>query len=512
MLKKLNEGLGVQFFNEPIKYKMTDCSICCDTFTKQPSKKQAKCPYCPIAACVKCTQKYLLGTHEDPHCMGCRRAWPRSVMDTLLLRGWLDGEYKKHRENILVDRERSRLPAAQIIIEQQKEADEREPIRAQLADELATLRVATYAKELELQTETNRIHALRHGRPFGDKKDEERRVFTMPCPATECRGFLSSAYKCGVCDIYVCPHCREMKGTHDAEHTCNADTVATVAKLKKECRNCPDCGTNIFRIEGCAQMFCTNCKTPFDWNSGKKITNGAIHNPHYFEYLRQVNGNVMPRAPGDIPCGANLPTAYRFERGFRPYINREYRFTDDDGVLQQGKFTADFHSLYTAIMTITHIQHVEIPSVTNHQEDTDNSEYNVRFLRGELEEARWKQLLQMKEKRRMKRDEMRQVYEAFVGTCVDIYGQITTHFAEVNYAIPSNVVVQFSSEKNNALAKALLTASKQFATLRGIFNTALMDISRRYKCQVYQLSETYRSSFGRYSKLVENATAEIQAT
>jgi hypothetical protein len=160
-------------------------------------------------------------------------------------------------------------------------------------------------------------------------------------------------------------------------------------------------------------------------------------------------------------------------------------------------------------MTITHIQQVEIPSVTNRQEDTDNSEYNVRFLRGELEEARWKQLLQMKEKRRMKRDEMRQVYEAFVGTCVDIYGQVTTHFAE----IPS-AVAPLLKEKNNYLAKAIFMASKQFTTLRGIFNTALMDISRRYKCQVYQISDTYRSSVGRYSKLVENTevlTTGVQA-
>jgi hypothetical protein len=446
--------------------------------------------------------------------MGCRRAWPRSVIDTLLLRGWLDGEYKKHRENILVDRERSRLPAAQIIIEQQKEADAREPIRAKLADELASLRVATYAKELELQTEINHIHALRHGRPFGDKKEEERRVFTMPCPAADCRGFLSSAYKCGVCDIYACPHCREIKGAHDAEHTCNSDTVATVAKLKKECRNCPDCGTNIFRIEGCAQMFCTNCKTPFDWNSGKKITNGAIHNPHYFEYLRQVNGNVMPRAPGDIPCGANLPTAFRFERGIRPYNSREYSFEDEDGITKSGRITPDFNYLYTAIMTITHIQHIEIPATTNGQEMTDNSEYNVRFLRGELDEARWKQLLQMKEKRRMKRDEMRQIYEAFVGTCVDIYGQITVHFTDVNYAITPSVVVQFSREKTNALAKSLLISSKQLATLRDIFNTALMDISRRYKCLVFQISPMYKASVGRYSKLVdqvETQKAEIQA-
>ena len=477
---------------------MTDCSICCEAFTKQPSKKQATCPYCDILACVKCTQTYLLGSHEDPHCLNCRRAWSRSVMDKNLLRGWLDGDYKKHRENILVDRERSRLPAAQIILEQQKEANGYEPARQTLVEELANLRQLAYAKDLELQTMTNRIYALRHGRAFGDKKEEDRRVFTMPCPATDCRGFLSSAYKCGLCDIYVCPHCREIKGTHDAAHTCNPDTVATVTKLKKECRNCPDCGTNIFRIEGCAQMFCTNCKTPFDWNSGKKITTGAIHNPHYFEYLRQVNGNVMPRAPGDIPCVNNLPNGHSYERGLASYRMKDYSFTDGNGIVNSGKITPDFRNLATALMTITHIQHVEIPATTNGQEHVDNTLHNLRFLRGEIDETRWKQLLQMKEKRRMKRDEMRQVYEAFVGTCVDIYGPIM----EIISSTP--VVYNPPLEKINTLAKALLNTSNQFLTLRDIFNTALLDISRRYKCQVFQISEIYKATVGRYSTTVED--------
>ena len=482
---------------------MADCSICCEKFTKQPSKKQAKCPHCDVLVCVKCIQTYLLGTHEDPHCLNCRHAWSRTVMDTLLLRTWLNGEFKKHRENVLVDRERSRLPAAQIIIEQQKAADLREPIRQKLSDDLATLQMALYSKQLELHHETARINGLRHGR-LVDKKDEERRVFTMPCPATECRGFLSSAYKCGICDIYVCPHCREIKGAHDAAHTCVPDTVATIAKLKKECRNCPDCGTNIFRIEGCAQMFCTNCKTPFDWNSGKKITTGAIHNPHYYEYLRKINGNVMPRAPGDIPCGANLPTAYRFERGImRPYNNKKYSFVDDEtGIVISGTLSVQLTQLYTAIMTITHIQHVEIPGATNGQEQTDNTEYNVRFLRNEIDEIRWKQLLQIKEKRRLKRDELRQVYEAFVGTCVDIYGHIMAHSVELTTVYPPAHI--------NTVAKVILMADKQFKSLREIFNAALMDISRRYNCQVLQISDVYKLATGHYSKSVD-APASVSA-
>jgi hypothetical protein len=115
------------------------CSICIEPFTKQPHRKEAKCPYCPIEACVKCTQTYLLGTHEDPHCMGCRRGWSREVLDTILLTTWLNGDYKAHRENILLDRERSRLPVAQIMVERRKIGRERAKYRDALILEVNEL-------------------------------------------------------------------------------------------------------------------------------------------------------------------------------------------------------------------------------------------------------------------------------------------------------------------------------------------------------------------------------------
>jgi hypothetical protein len=46
-------------------------------------------------------------------------------------------------------------------------------------------------------------------------------------------------------------------------------------------------------------MWCVECKTAFSWKSGH-IVNGTIHNPHYYEFLRQTQGTV-PRA--DNPCG-----------------------------------------------------------------------------------------------------------------------------------------------------------------------------------------------------------------
>lgn len=459
------------------------CSICIEKFTKQPHRKEAKCPYCDIKACTTCTQTYLIGTHEDPHCMGCRRGWTREVLDTILLTTWINGDYKKRREDILFDRERSRLPAAQIIVERRKQAIERESIRTDLINRIREMEAKLTSLRNDYTHELQIFHQLQNGRdPFatGEKKpEEERRVFIMPCPASGCRGFLSTAYKCGVCEIYVCPDCREIKGaSRDTEHTCNPDTVATVQRLKRECRGCPECGTNIFKIEGCDQMYCTNCNTPFSWISGKKITNGAIHNPHYFEYLRVTNGGVMPRNPGDIPCIANLPNAWQFQRE----VTRVY-------FVQAKPEIAEYaDTLYVALNSITHIQHVEINRMTTRAEDSDNTEINVRYILGEIDQKAWKQGLQQKEKRRAKKDEIRMRYEAFVGACVDIYGRIMGIARDI--------------EKKN-IQMRIIDACKdgivQLTALSNIFNEGMKDISRRYKCQVLHLDDKIKRTIIKYA-------------
>lgn len=886
------------------------CCVCIETFTKQAHRKQAKCPYCDVKACTTCTQTYLLGTTDDPHCMGCRRGWTREVLDQILLTTWVNGAYKKHRENILMDRERSRLPAAQIIVERQKQAKERQPLADAILEKIGVLQREINILQEEYYTELRIISQLNHGLdPWAgtaaattQKSADERRVFIMPCPAADCRGFLSQAYKCGVCDVFVCPECREVKGLNrDAPHTCNPDTVASVQRLKKECRGCPECGTQIFKIEGCFrmdtpvrlwnggvkmsqdiivgdeligddgnkrtvlslvqgedalyevkqtngesyvvnskhtlvlkysgdrslhwnegpkywkvqwfdrelrttrnknfnvseysskenalknaelfissltfpeeieltieqynaldkwtkrcmmgfkssagvnyntqeisldpyllglwlgdgthshpiiasndievqlyildwckkndaelvhdegvkfrirrrgntnhkceiraaigvgsksescvgckykkmeicdtsidttnlvssglttnpltellkkynllnnkhipseymmnsrdirlkllaglidtdgnapkeqkgkrivitqtesrlakdieflakslgfvvnvtkterknvsifgnkpkdfkdiykinisgeklceiptliprkkcaafnpnkdyqrtsievsfketgkyygwsvdgnkrflhsdftvlrncdQMFCTNCNTPFSWTTGKKVTTGAIHNPHYFEYLRKMNNGVQPRTPGDIPCLANLPGAWEFDRHIRKFHSIP---------------KVEFDALYKALMNLHHIHAVEIPYVTNRAEDNDSTDYAVRYLLKEIDETRWKQLLQQKEKKRLKKDEIRQLYEALIAASIDIFGRLMA-LARGTSILDRNQIPVLIEETKTTHANLL--------QLVKLFNQGMMEISRRYKCKVLVLNE-----------------------
>jgi hypothetical protein len=145
------------------------------------------------------------------------------------------------------------------------------------------------------------------------------------CPAEGCRGFLSSSFNCGVCEAKVCEHCHEIIGAKGDSigqvgagsveirptsgavrtHTCNPGAVETAKMLAKETRPCPTCKTLISKIDGCDQMWCTQCQTPFSWRTGQK-EEGRVHNPHYYEWLRRTKGSV-PREVGDTPGGAGGP-------------------------------------------------------------------------------------------------------------------------------------------------------------------------------------------------------------
>ena len=92
------------------------------------------------------------------------------------------------------------------------------------------------------------------------KKEVEKTQFIKACPSNGCRGFLSSAYKCGICEKFFCPDCEiEKKSRSDETHVCDENIKASIALLKKNTRPCPKCSTPIEKSEGC---FARNTKIP----------------------------------------------------------------------------------------------------------------------------------------------------------------------------------------------------------------------------------------------------------
>ena len=92
------------------------CPICIEKIT--PSKK-VTCQFCEYTVCSKCTQTYLLSSADDANCMNCKRIWDREIMLKLLPKTFINGEYKRHRENMLLERETAMMPSTQPYVEKE---------------------------------------------------------------------------------------------------------------------------------------------------------------------------------------------------------------------------------------------------------------------------------------------------------------------------------------------------------------------------------------------------------
>jgi hypothetical protein len=141
------------------------------------------------------------------------------------------------------------------------------------------------------------------------KNDEEihRTTSSFTCPISNCDGIVTKGH-CQKCKTKICSKCLEES---KSPHECNADTLKTIQLIKKETKNCPKCKVSIHKIDGCDQMFCTKCKTAFSWRTGQLQT-GHIHNPHYFEWLRQRGTGVNLVFNDQDPCDNVLNSAIQF--------------------------------------------------------------------------------------------------------------------------------------------------------------------------------------------------------
>lgn len=275
-----------------------DCDICCESFTKQIRKK-INCVNCDLKVCVACVKHYLL-SKKDAHCMGCKMGWTDALCNDNL-GGFMHGTYRHHTKELLWDMEKARMPETMPAVERAIK------LRKMKVEEKAMLKQVEEARDvynnlLNMQRQLKRN--IENGNVDGSTEAEmekKKKEFVRACPVDDCTGFLSSQWKCGVCETWTCKECMEVIGKDkEAEHTCNPDVLTSAQLLKKETKPCPSCSAAIFKISGCDQMWCTQCKVPFSWKTGLKVS-GTVHNPHYYQWRLQNGGNVQN--PGAIACG-----------------------------------------------------------------------------------------------------------------------------------------------------------------------------------------------------------------
>jgi len=322
--------------------------------------------------------------------MQCKHAWNREFIDSACTKTFRDKQLKSHREEILFERQKCLLPQTQEIVARKRQTKA-------LRDENAV----DQAKIDEIRHRINQRFVLINTIESTPNTSirAERKQFVRKCPVVECRGFLSTQWKCGTCESRICPDCNEVK---QDEHECDPGNVETVKMLKKDTKPCPSCGTMIFKISGCSQMWCPDCHTAFDWIT-MQIETGRIHNPHYYEFNQR--GGHAAREHGDIPCGglpsvADLNNVFKFDKRSNAKV------------------------FYDVLRLIFHIQDDELRYRYRVHYEPDYTEARVSYLMNTLSEQDFKFKLQKDEKAREKIRDINNILTMFTQTASDILRQV----------------------------------------------------------------------------------------
>lgn len=374
------------------------CTICVEEFNKS-SRKEVACDFCDFSVCRKCTCTYILGSTDLPHCMNCKKEWTRRVLVNKLPKAFIDKELKAHKEKIYFEREKALLSATQPLVERELQ---KEKIKEQIEEH----KQAINKMKSDIIQLTRKLHRLERNRAeaeggeVGGGEDDdavvEKKQFVRACPSNSCRGFLSTQWKCGLCNLYTCSDCHEIKGVQkDSEHTCIPENIETAKLLAKDTKTCPKCACLIHKINGCDQMWCVQCHTTFNWKTGR-IETGVVHNPEYFKWMR--DNKVLERNPLDVQCGRELD--YNFITNLTPLLPRRSK-------------------VLNIIQHVIHIQQVIMPQYANNALTT-NQHLRISYLRNKITEEDFKRLLQRVSKAMEKNKEILGVYGMFVTCATDI--------------------------------------------------------------------------------------------
>ena len=359
---------------------MSDCIICGESINKS-TRANIDCCFCDFSACRTCWQTWFL-SESIIKCMSpnCGKEWTRKYLSDTMTKSFISKDLKNHRENILFDKERALFPATQLIIGKVKEIDTLQKEYWDLERSIRHIRI----KQNEV--------ALRQGelrREIGRGVPKERAEFVRACPDENCQGFLSSQWKCGICDKWTCPECHEIKGLEkDCEHTCDPNNVETAKLLAKDTKACPSCGFGIYKIDGCDQMWCVKCHIQFSWRTGVELK-GYNHNPEYFRWMRETGQTINPnphQGPAQMMCGVNLDD-YTITRIITNVFPR------DQNII------ATFQRLYRFY------RHVEFKlTYITREENADNElkKLRVKYLLGDITRDKWKKTLQQIDKKTKK--------------------------------------------------------------------------------------------------------------
>ena len=291
-----------------------DCLIC-----YEPGKIVV-CNTCDYSSCEKCLSRYFEAVVE-PCCPNCKSVWDQLFLSTFSSK--LYSSCIKLKAKFFLDSELVLLPLTQELATREQEAREilknieetrlivmenrekfyrtqRHILRTTDTVKLAILhrnRDILYKKAFSCKKSFRVDDALDIAQKLRDMSGRVVRNYNVifcKCPADMCRGYIEySTMECGFCRVKVCKICTSSLKLGE-EHKCKEEEIASAEAIRKDTKPCPKCSSPIFKIEGCDQMWCTQCHFAFSWNTGEEDGDVVVHNPHFYEWQRQQNNGVAP--------------------------------------------------------------------------------------------------------------------------------------------------------------------------------------------------------------------------
>lgn len=375
-----------------------ECTCCCEVMNTT-TKKEIICNFCSYSICYKCFCKYIIESANEGHCCNCRHVLTKKYIKSVTT----DTFYKKYinrQIELYIEREKSFLPQTQQIAVRYKRMNELKNEINKLTKEKREIKKKFDDVDYKIKILQKEVNDFSY-----KEKPKSTGTLFVKCPVDNCNGFVfreaDNIVKCSLCHTHLCINCHEIKtGNIDKNHKCNPDDVKTIKAMEKDTKTCPSCATKIYKISGCDQMFCTTCHIAFSWDT-KKIEKGVIHNPHYYEWQRSMNNGVAPRVPGDVVN----------ERGRLPSIRDIYDMMCMEK--QEFKKYAECHR------SIGHINHVA--PLTYQTNDIDNSDLRVKYLVNEIDDAKWRRMLKIRQKKIETNREIIEVLNTYTTTMTDIF-------------------------------------------------------------------------------------------
>lgn len=432
----LKKSIWIKYQND---FKsLFECSICTEIYNKNRNRV-ISCSYCFKNCCSDCFYMFLTNNNMvEPECMFCKKTLSKDFTIENMTKIKYESYYN-YKIDLLFSREKSKLPEAQYYVTKNKKInnlDERilkysckknstklniknlNKMKSQLCKKKNTRNeISKCNKKIKIYRDhlkkiNAKINILKEKKYIlqHDKPTEEIQKISVnkPCPTNDCRGFLAKN-KCNLCEKKFCGDCYEEKLD---DHICDENLVKSIKLLKKDTKNCPNCGVLIHRTEGCSQMFCIKCHVAFDWNT-LRIDKGHIHNPEYFRYLRENNMEI-PRNPYDNPQN-------NCERLIDIYdlIGSLKRINTLDS--ETTNYILNFYRSCSHMFDMF-LTYGGLPR--NPDDNLDTLYLRINYLEKIIDENQWKKIFKMRVKRNERLYEIRLVIDIYYNVLKDIFRRI----------------------------------------------------------------------------------------